>query len=577
VRAFLLTLLCILGQQAPPRDLPARREGGAPSGTASISGRVRAAGSGAAVPALVVLVAAPLLDSATAASWREEVAKTGIVTDRSGRFSITGIGSGTYRLIAAPSSQSGRYLAAGYGATRANDPGKPIVVRDGDDIRNADITLPTALAIEGRVVDEAGEPLSRMSVVAGRIMAGSEIAQRVPQTSIATDDLGRYRIYGLQPGEYVVAVENAPFVSTPVTWPGARNFGGAFTGDPDPTTFVTTFYPSSLSESSAQRVRLTAPNDVIGIDITLIRTGHCQVSGTVLDSQGVAAPNTHGMLLHPGIGHIGNHPFMTDASGRFQVRGLDPGDYRLLVGGDVWPGLSPVNGRAEFADMALSLSSDLPDLAVVTQAGARVSGRVVFADAPPTTLPAIRLALRRPDDRTGRLSEIAATLDEQLRFFATDVFGPRLVRVSSLPKGWVVKAVMLNGADITDVPTAFRGEHDGRLEVVLTSRSSTLEGQIRSERGSGETTVYVFSDDRAAWSMSSPRTVFSDVPEGGHFTVSGLVAGRYYAIAIAREGFRPPPSPSAAFFDLLSLDATAFTIGDDERKMLDLRLWRWPE
>jgi len=402
VRAFLLTLLCILGQQAPPRDLPARREGGAPSGTASISGRVRAAGSGAAVPALVVLVAAPLLDSATAASWREEVAKTGIVTDRSGRFSITGIGSGTYRLIAAPSSQSGRYLAAGYGATRANDPGKPIVVRDGDDIRNADITLPTALAIEGRVVDEAGEPLSRMSVVAGRIMAGSEIAQRVPQTSIATDDLGRYRIYGLQPGEYVVAVENAPFVSTPVTWPGARNFGGAFTGDPDPTTFVTTFYPSSLSESSAQRVRLTAPNDVIGIDITLIRTGHCQVSGTVLDSQGVAAPNTHGMLLHPGIGHIGNHPFMTDASGRFQVRGLDPGDYRLLVGGDVWPGLSPVNGRAEFADMALSLSSDLPDLAVVTQAGARVSGRVVFADAPPTTLPAIRLALRRPDDRTGR-------------------------------------------------------------------------------------------------------------------------------------------------------------------------------
>ena len=129
------------------------------------------------------------------------MAKTGIPTDRSGRFSITGIGPGTYRLIAAPSSQSGRYLAAGYGATRANDPGKPIVVRDGDDIRNADITLPTALAIEGRVVDDAGEPLSRMSVVAGRIMAGSDIAQRVPQTAIGTDDLGRYRIYGLEPGD----------------------------------------------------------------------------------------------------------------------------------------------------------------------------------------------------------------------------------------------------------------------------------------------------------------------------------------------------------------------------------------
>ena len=201
-----------------------------------------------------------------------------------------------------------------------------------------------------------------------------------------------------------MAVENSPFVSTPVTWSGARNVGGAFTVDADPTTFVTTFYPSTLSESSAQRVRLTAPNDVIGIDITLIRTGHCQMSGTVLDSQGVPAQNTQGMLLRPGIGHIGNHPFMTDATGRFQVRAIDPGDYRLLVGGDVWPGLSRVNRRAEFADTALSLCSDLSDLTVVTQAGARVSGRVVFAEAPPATLPAIRLRCGG-QTTTGRLSE----------------------------------------------------------------------------------------------------------------------------------------------------------------------------
>jgi hypothetical protein len=142
--AFLLTFLASGPQQAPPRDLRLPDVVAQP-GTASISGRVRAAGSGAAVSALVVLVPAPRLESATAASWRNEAAKSGIVTDALGRFSISGIGPGTYRLIAAPSSHSGRYLAAGYGAIRANDPGKAIVVRDGDDIRNADITLPTAL------------------------------------------------------------------------------------------------------------------------------------------------------------------------------------------------------------------------------------------------------------------------------------------------------------------------------------------------------------------------------------------------------------------------------------------------
>jgi len=577
IAAVLWVFLAAPPQQAPPRDLRLPDVVLQP-GTASISGRVRAAGSGAAVAALVVLVPAPRLESATAASWRNEAAKSGIVTDALGRFSISGIRPGTYRLIAAPSSHSGRYLAAGYGATRPNDPGKAIVVRDGDDIRNADITLPTALAIEGRVLDESGEPVSRQIVVAARVMAGSDTAQRVPQTPVATDDLGRYRVYGLEPGEYVVAVENSPFVSSSVTWPGApRSFGASFTADPDPTTFVTTFHPSSLSESSAQRVRLTPPNDAIGIDVTLIRSGRCQVSGTVLDSQGVPAAGANGMLLHPGIGSISNHPFMTDAAGRFQVRGLDPGDYRLLVGGDVWPGLSLVNGRAEFADMTFSVAGDVADLVVLAQAGARVSGRVVFAGVPPASLPAIRVALRRSDDRMGRGLEIVATTDEQLGFFANDVYGQRLVRVSELPKGWVVKAVMLGGADITDVPTVFRREHDGRVEIVLTSRSSTVEGQIRSEADTGEATVYVFSDDRSAWSMSSPRTVYSDVPEGGRFTVSGLVAGRYYAIAIARDGFRPPPTAGPAFFELLSRDATAFTIGDDERRTLNLTLWRWPE
>ena len=577
IAAFLWVFLAAPPQQAPRRDLRLPEVVLQP-GTASISGRVRGAGSGAAVAALVVLVPAPRLESATAASWRNEAAKSGIVTDALGRFSIPGIRPGTYQLIAAPSSHSGRYLAAGYGATRANDPGKAIVVRDGDDIRNADIILPTALVIEGRVLDESGEPVSRQIVVAARIMAGSDAAQRVPQTPVATDDLGRYRVYGLEPGEYVVAVENSPFVTTSVTWPGApRSFGGSFTADPDPTTFVTTFHPSSLSESSAQRVRLTPPNDVIGIDVTLIRSGRCQVSGTVLDSQGVPAQAANGMLLHPGIGSISNHPFRTDAAGRFQVRGLDPGDYRLLVGGDVWPGLSLVNGRAEFADMTLSVAGDVADLVVLAQAGARVSGRVVFAGVPPASLPAVRVALRRSDDRMGRGLEIVATTDEQLGFFATDVYGQRLVRVSELPKGWAVRAVTLGGADITDVPTVFRPEQDGRLEVVLTSRWSTVEGQIRSEADAGEATVYVFSDDRQAWSMSSPRTIFSDVPAGGRFSVSGLAAGRYYAIAIARDGFRPPPNAGAAFFELLSKDATAFTIGDDERRTVNLTLWRWPE
>ena len=51
----------------------------------------------------------------------------------------------------------------------------------------------------------------------------------------------------------------------------------------------------------------------------------------------------------------------------------------------------------------------------------------------------------------------------------------------------------------------------------------------------------------------------------------------YYAIAVEREGFRPVANPGEAFFDLLSKEATPFAIGDDERRTLELRIWRWPE
>ena len=151
--------------------------------------------------------------------------------------------------------------------------------------------------------------------------------------------------------------------------------------------------------------------------------------------------------------------------------------------------------------------------------------------------------------------------------------------MSGLSSGWALKAVVLNGADITDVPTVFTKQHDGQLQVVLSSRLSTLEGEVRDETGktADDAMVYVFSEDRKSWSLASPRTVYSDVRPDGRFRVSGLTGGQYFAIAVAREGLRLPQFPGAAFFELLSREATPFVIGDDERRPLDLRLWRWPE
>ena len=72
-------------------------------------------------------------------------------------------------------------------------------------------------------------------------------------------------------------------------------------------------------------------------------------------------------------------------------------------------------------------------------------------------------------------------------------------------------------------------------------------------------------------------------------TAGAVVSGRVYAEAtgspiqgalVARAQDTDQlqvAKPGEAFFDLLSREATPFVIGDDERRTLELRLWRWPE
>jgi protocatechuate 3,4-dioxygenase beta subunit len=570
LRAILCVLLAALVHQLPPRDRPAT----APVAGATVSGRVFSEATGAPIHgALVVLAGSAVIQSASAWSTGGTLMTTAgrsVETDAAGTFVLAGVEAGEYRLVAKPGLHSGRYLPAGYGAVRANDAGKVVIVRNGDRLQGMDIALPSALGVEGRVIDENGEPLSQMSVVAARLMPGSDDPQRVAHPPATTDDLGRYRIYSLEPGEYLVAVQRQ-FSVTAASSAAARLPAGS--ARPEHAGFPMTFHPSAVTQAAAQRIRLAGGRDAVGIDILVTRVHLPNLSGTVLDSRGAPAAGVNGVLGRDGASAFSaSHNFYTDADGRFRVLAVEPGLYRLVIGRG-----GGVNGRAEFADAPITIANDMEDLIVSTQPGVAVSGRVVLADGQPLDTRALRITFARSGPPV-RNVETIATMEEERRFRTQDLFGPQFVRLAGLPAGWTLKAVLLGVEDITDVPTAFRGEEDD-LQVVISTRVSTLEGQVQDEAGKpvSDATVYVFGADRSAWSMASPRTMKSDAGEQGRFSVTGLAGGRYFAIAILRTGFRPPPALGTAFFELLARDATPFVIAEDERRTLDLRVWRWPE
>src|SRR5690606_4937639 len=88
-----------------------------------------------------------------------------------------------------------------------------------------------------------------------------------------------------------------------------------------------------------------------------------------------------------------------------------------------------------------------------------------------------------------------------LAFTLKNVFTPILLRGSAGGPGWGLKAVMLRGRDITDVPTAFTEQDSGHLTVIFTSSAPSIEGAVTDHLGQPvtEATILLFGEDEDTW------------------------------------------------------------------------------
>ena len=144
------------------------------------------------------------------------------------------------------------------------------------------------------------------------------------------------------------------------------------------------------------------------------------------------------------------------------------------------------------------------------------------------------------------------------------------------PPGWSVKHVLLNGKDITDVPTEFSAAHSGRVQVVFTSRAPSLEGTVLDESGQpARATVLVFSVDEEAWTANSSRIRSAAViREDGKFMIRALRAGRYYVAALPSGPIGGASAPDREFLRALKASATEVTLNEADARTVDLRLVR---
>ncbi len=603
------------GLQNPPRDV---RDLSAPPpvGTGSVSGVVVMAGAGQ-----------PARKTRVTLSGVELRGGRSTTTDDQGRFSFTALPAGRYTLNA---NKPG-HLSVSYGQRRPGLQGTQIQLSDGQKFE-AQLQIPRAGVITGTVLDENGEATPNTPVRALRyVMQGG---RRTLQStgSGSTDDRGVYRMFGLQPGEYVVcatprnnaigegermqvemqAVRQELEAAARSTEADVRalqtrlaSMQAAAAQQPEQEAtagYAAVCYPGTTQATSATPVPVGIGEERVSIDFQLQLVPMARVEGTVINSTGAQLQGLQVMLADPnqntpGIGQ--NMNARPDAEGRFRINGVAPGQYRLTARAQVGGGPQRGGGRGAFemnngrgggpqnqqtqraepltvwgsADLVVD-GRNVSNVMLALQNGMSVSGQLTFEGTatPPADLTRMRISLASTEP--GPMSaNAAARLDANGRFTIASVPpGQYRVTAGGAPS-WFVESAMIGGQDALDFPFEVKPNQNlSGLAITMTDRQSEISGSVLDDKNQPALnyTIVIFPADSRYWTGTTRRIQTIRPGTDGRYTSRNLPPGDY-KIGTVLE-IEPGAAGDPQFLQQLDSSALRVTITAGEKKTQDIRI-----
>lgn len=542
---------------APPSDRPTAGS----AGTARLGGRVVRADTNA-----------PLRRAQVTLSIDGTVTRQ-VTTDGDGRYEIRGLPPGRFTLAAGRAG----YLTLQYRQRRPFEPGRPIELAPAQVIERIDFALPRASVIAGRVRDHTGEPAMGAEVRVERYQYGADGERRLVRDLSAgvliANDLGEFRAFGLMPGEYIVSAQLRQLPLPPAQPSGSMGHAqGA----------LPTYFPGTANDLEAQSIVVGLGEETF-VQFGLVSGRMSRIAGQVVDSSGRPAAGGSLMLVTRAansLGASGASAGTVAADGSFRIGNVAPGEHFLQVR---LPARDGGTFPAEVTSVPLSVSGDdITGLTLTTSRGPTVPGRVEWdGRAPRTRGPApLRIVASSADGHPQLLGSLgASTAGADGVVGRDDTFGlgglSGRVRVTAegIPPQWILKAVLVDGVDVTSTPldTASLTD-DSRVHVVLTDALTELSGRVRNARGEAVTeyVVVVLPDDPVDPAVAARYTRTARPDQRGAFRIGALPPGRYVAAAVdaLQQGTEWDPAFQAA----VRAAPRRFVLVDGQRLMLDLEL-----
>lgn len=484
-------------------------------------------------------------------------------SDDDGRFEFRNLAPGSFRIAARKVGYSAPGEALSLGPP---GPGLGVSVdlAEGEIRARTDITLARWGTLSGHVFDELGDPLQGVSVQLLQVRYQNGRRRLVPAGGAArvTDDLGRFRTYGLAPGRYIVSAAAGDIQSAEL--PG----------------YARSYFPGTPVASEAQFVSMGPSQEVTAIDFSMARARTVLIAGKLLNAAG--EPTTGGNVrLMPSqrAGSVVSVPIGARIlpDGRFEFPNVTPGQYVIQAD----RGRRNSSTEGEFGALPVAVDgNDVTGLMLQTSSGSSIAGRITFDSFLGAAAPRrgqIEISPIPVDPDQSPMSPATADIGDDWTFAIAGVNGPRRLQMPRAPTEWTLRAIRVRGIDVTDRPLAFGHASQSLtdVEVVLTDRINEVGGTVVDDhaRPAIGAHVVVFAVDRDRWYPASRFLRHTAATAEGTIALFGLPPGSYYAAAVAQlpaDGDDAWQDP--AYLESLIARAAAFSLGEGQKQIVNLKL-----
>ena len=472
------------------------------------------------------------------------------LTESNGYFIIRDITPGRYAIIASGNGYRPQASGKGKGNTQVGI----LDLTPGKNVGGIAFRLLPPGVITGTVYDEDGAPVTWAQVQALRVAGSGTRRQIGGVSSQQTNDLGEYRIWGLEAGQYLVAAT----YQRPQTNPGQQV----------DEVYLPTFHPSTADTSQASVVEVQPGAEVSGIDVDLRQAHAVMVRGRVMVDGLVKSLRGVFVSLAPHVAAEGGYslsnyggPVQSD-SGDFEIRGVPPGPYDLSA---MWnDGKRQLYGRVP-VEVG---NANLDGVTFVLGSPISLVGRFRVEGSDPFDFTRLGLWLQPIDSTRGGGS---SQLKADGTFVVESVYdGNYRLRILGFPVPYYVKSAREGGSDVLEPGlTISRSQPPAHLEIVLSPDGGRVDGTVSKEHNpvSGAWVVLVPDPPhRDREEMYGMRTTDAF----GRFSLLGLSPGDFKLFAwepVQGKNYTDPD-----FFKAFEDRGTPVHIGEGQQQQVQLEV-----